>query len=142
MVKLSRHGCNCLFDLDLWCGELYRSLQALLGMALGFSNSLRQKSKNADPIEYVSAGSPFINPFLSGRRSLGISEKIRMVVMLTLGYPAEALAARPRKKHMRLDRYGLLTRRALGAIAKGVFDCSCALAIRTLSHWTFLRRLI
>jgi hypothetical protein len=57
--------------------------------------------------------------------------------MLTLGYPAEALAAGPRKKHRRLDRYGLLTRRVLGAIAKGVFECRCALAIRTRSHWTF-----
>jgi len=32
---------------------------------------------------------------------LGIPEKIRVVVMLTLGYPAEALAAGPRKKHRR-----------------------------------------
>jgi nitroreductase len=29
---------------------------------------------------------------------LGIPEKIRMVVILTLGYPTESLAARPRKK--------------------------------------------
>jgi hypothetical protein len=44
----------------------------------------------------------------------GHGKEIRVVVMLALGYPAEALAAGPRKKHRRLDRYGLLTRRASG----------------------------
>ena len=45
-------------------------------------------------------GSCWIGAFYEDRvkKILGIPEDIRVVVMLTLGYPAESPAARPRKK--------------------------------------------
>ena len=39
------------------------------------------------------------------KRILGISENIRVVVMLALGYPAEAPASRPRKKLVEIAAY-------------------------------------
>jgi nitroreductase len=49
---------------------------------------------------YLGLGSCWIGAFFEDqvKQILGIPEKIRVVVMLTLGYPAESPAARPRKK--------------------------------------------